>query len=107
MPIFVWGTAATREYAFLKGSPIISETDRRRLVDAAVEMFYGNVNELDVGGENYEGRLVNTRKYGMLGEFGGWQFEAELETDSGRTYIKFLIREEGRMEVSTDKMAQA
>jgi len=105
MAIFVWGAA--RQYAFLKGSPVIAEADRESLLDAVVEMLYGDVSELDVEGQTYEGRLFNTGKYGLIGEFGGYQFEAELKTEKGDVCLRFLIREEGRMEVSTDKIVEA
>ena len=87
---YIWGIT------FLETSTRISGKARKGLLISATRMFYEDENERRVKCDEFEGVLVNTRKYGLVGEYGGIRFRAEIETDSGKETLSFLVSEQGR-----------
>ena len=41
-----------------------------------------------------QGQVRNTRKHAMLGTIGGPMFEAELETERGKSMVRYLLTRE-------------
>jgi hypothetical protein len=72
----------------------LSEEDRESLEIEATLMYLDGVEEKVVSGDGFKGVLSNTRKYQVLGTFGGIQFDAELYTIYGKSNLSFIVSEQ-------------
>ena len=80
-------------YTFLVTDSRLSEKSRLELIMKATTMYLFHQKKEKVRGDNYEGVLRSLEKYRLLGTFGGYHFEAELDTDYGKSRLSFLVAE--------------
>jgi len=78
---------------FLQTDTGLSFEDRGRLLYHATEMYLEQESERKVKGDAFEGVLHDTGKHRHTGAFYGEEFEAELDTDHGKSIVRFLVTE--------------
>ena len=83
----VWG------YAFLRGDSRTNLGEKERLLLEAIDMYYLDEEKRYVQGDSYEGVVTTERKWGLIGSFGGQVFDAEVDTNSGRSHLRFLVQD--------------
>lgn len=81
--------------AYLVADSRLSERDRRDLFINAIEMSLYDEDERKVGGEGYEyeGIIHTEGKKQLLGVFFGKRFDGEIDTNYGKSKLRFLIKE--------------
>jgi hypothetical protein len=84
---FRWGIT------FLQTDMQLDEEDRMDLVAEATVMYLLKKDRKDVSRENYDARISSTGKYGYVGNFGGYRFNADIETNDGKGRLSFLVTE--------------
>lgn len=80
-------------FTFLVSDSRVSEIDRNYLLREATVMYLCNESEQVLKTDTLEGRLTTQGKYDVLGSFSGQRFDAEVETNTGKAYLKFLVDE--------------
>ena len=78
---------------FLQTASQLDLEDRLRLMAEATLMYLNNDMVKVVQTDTYAGTLFTEGKTGIIGALRGVQYEAELETNSGKAHLKFLIKE--------------
>ena len=78
-------------WVFLRSDNRISLEEKSDLILEAADMYLKRENKRDVEGKSYEGCLYSSGERKSLVSFHGQLFEAELETNSGRSSLTFLI----------------
>lgn len=79
---------------FLRGASYLTVEEQDELIRDATLMYLKKEDDRRVETETYMGRITTRWKYGMLGTFGGIEFEAELETRGGKDKMSFLVNEQ-------------
>ncbi len=80
-------------YVFLAFDSFITFDERIYLAREAIEMKLNGISTRDIKRDGYEGKLYEKGGYQTLGTFSGQCFEAELETDRGKSNLSFLVTE--------------
>ena|SRR3989344_6151726 len=81
------------EIVFLKIEPSISLEDRLKLCYNSASMYMKKEEKRNVKGEKFEGVLRTDGKYHNLGIYGGREYIAQIETNSGKKELSFLVAE--------------
>ena len=81
---------------FLEADMTVSFEDKAHLIFQATEMYLCEQPERDVATDTLEGRIWTKGDYQLLGSFGGVQYRAEVETERGKSKIRFLVCEKIR-----------
>lgn len=81
-------------FTFLDIKGWLPYRDKLNLIAEATRMYLDRVEGQKVRGEGYEGHLSTEGKWGYLECFSGQVFEAELETQDGPAFLKFLVSEQ-------------
>lgn len=81
-------------YTFLDLKGWLPYRDKLDLIVDATRMYLDGIESEDVEGDGYEGHLFTEGKWGHLECYSGQVFEAELETQDGPAYLKFLVNEQ-------------
>jgi hypothetical protein len=76
---------------FLLTDRRLNNAVRNYITREAIRMYYAEEEEKDLQSEGLEGKIYATGKYQMLGQFGGRRFNAEIETQTGKAVLHFLI----------------
>ncbi len=75
--------------------------EREDIITRAIDMYLSNVDETNVRGETYEGRIKQTSGYQFVAPgFSGIEYQAEVENRKGKSKFKFLISEKVREELN-------
>lgn len=77
---------------FLHTDSLLKYDDRERLVYSVLDMYADRKKDMKVKGEGYEG-LIKADGYHLVGQFGGRQFDARLDTEHGKSRLCFLVCE--------------
>ncbi len=78
---------------FLKTACGLSTDDVHDLMVLATVMYLDGEDERDVKTDAYEGRICTKGEYGLVGEFGGRIYHADIETEKRRELMSFLVNE--------------
>lgn len=80
--------------AFLAGSyGVLTDPDKAAFIHQIKNMFDQGIEEMDLVGEDFEGRATTDSKYFVLGNYGGLRYDCVVETDAGKHKLSFLISE--------------
>ncbi len=79
---------------FLRGASYLTRDEQDELIRDATSMYILKEDDRRVQTGTYAGRITTRWKYGVIGTFGGIEFNAELETDKGRDKLSFLVNEQ-------------
>src|SRR3989344_3520800 len=78
-------------YYFLRSNSRITDFERRYLLFQTAEMHLAEEGTRRVVMDSLEGKISTTKKYEILGTFGGQHYDVELETNSGKVNLAFII----------------
>jgi len=81
---------------FMQTDSSLSFEDRGSLLIAATQIYLGKEDRRMVKGDEFEGVLRNTKEHYSCGAFSGQGFEAELDTEHGKSNLSFLVTEKIR-----------
>jgi hypothetical protein len=80
-------------YAFVSFDGKLSIEDKLHFVSEAIRMYKAREKKRHVHGEKYEGVITTDGKRSLLGTFSGQVFNAEVDTNRGKSTLCFLLRE--------------
>lgn len=66
-----------------------------KLQKAAFELYAADESVRKLKGATHEGEVRNLRKQLLLGTTPGHAFEAELETERGKLFVRYLLTQDG------------
>lgn len=81
-------------YTYLQTDHHLEQQDRISLLTLATLMYLRGVDEKRVKTKNYEGKLTKTKSFTMLGCFSGPEFRADIETNKGKSKLRFIVSEQ-------------
>ena len=73
---------------------------RENLARQAVEMYYLDIESYKIKEEEIEGRIYTKGEHASIGGFAGQVFHAEVETNTGRANLSFIISSRCRKNTS-------
>jgi len=71
----------------------LTEEERFEITTEAVIAYLRDEHIRRIKGETYEGMIENTRKYDVIGCFGGYRFEVDVDTNHGSQRLRFIVTE--------------
>ena len=84
-------------YAFLNAFGPTTLEEREDVVVQAIEMFLSDINEKNVKGTTYEGKIKQISGYVfVMPGFSGIKYEGIIENDRGKSKLSFLVSEKIR-----------
>lgn len=66
---------------------------RNILFDTAQDMFISGSLETNFCTDRATGRVKTEQKFGIMRDIVGWIFEANVESDLGSTFVKYIAKE--------------
>ena len=79
-------------YGFSEPDGILSHADRELLLWNAIDLYMTKKTRRNIKGEEFEGRLVDTKQSGRCGAFYGRRIGGIIETDKGKGKFEILLR---------------
>ncbi len=80
------------KYVYLNPDGLLSQEDHEHLLWHAIDMEKTQRDQMDLKGDNYEGRLERKDRT-CLGHFAGRRFDATVETNQGKSKLSVLMME--------------
>ena len=87
-------------WVYLVSDTRLSEEERKSLMIEAIRMYQTGKERKKVRGERYEGVISTSGRHELIGTFDGQHFDAELDTDHGKSKLSFLVAEKIRAELN-------
>lgn len=90
-------------FCLMVHGPGLTSDIRRFLLKASQEMFRKRKQRQDIKTDEFEGWVETDFKHAALGWFSGIVFSAEIESDKGRTWTRYIVNTRNLEEIDIDQ----